>query len=186
MDFYKKTGVNYIWFSNEGSFAKLINLVGIDNAPEDISVSSIASTADTSDGTGTVMRSEIGKVWNEDKTREFKSSYYRFEKAFKEQKGDKLLHITTGDAYLGLLELAGFEMLAGLSYDDTVKAIKSVWQEFLVMEEQFKVEVSLNPPEAKKSLISHILPASYSAAKPLKIAFIYDREPGLSDLLYAH
>jgi Uncharacterized ABC-type transport system, periplasmic component/surface lipoprotein len=186
MDFYKKTGVNYIWFSNEGSFAKLINLVGIDNAPEDISVSSIASTADTSDGTGTVMRSEIGKVWNEDKTREFKSSYYRFEKAFKEQKGDKLLHITTGDAYLGLLELAGFEMLAGLSYDDTVKAIKSVWQEFLVMEEQFKVEVSLNPPEAKKSLISHILPASYSAAKPLKIAFIYDREPGLSDWLYAH
>ena len=186
MDFYKKTGVNYIWFSNEGSFAKLISLVGEDNAPEDMSVSSFGSVAETAGEVKVVTRTEIGKVWSEDKIREFKASYYRFEKAFKEQNGGKLVHITPGDAYLGLLELTNFDRLAGMTYDETVKAIKSVWQEFLVMEEHYKVEVSLNPPEAKRSLISHILPASYSAAKPLKIAFIYDREPAQSDWLYAH
>ena len=186
MDFYKKTGVNYIWFSNEGSFAKLINLVGEDNAPEDMSVSSYGSAAETSGSVGIVTRTEFGKVWSEDKCREFKASYYRFEKAFKEMNGGKLTHITSGDAYLGLLELTSFDKLCDFSYDDTVKAIKAVWQEFLVMEEHYKVEVSLNPPEAKRSLISHILPASYSASRPLKIAFLYDREPAQSDWLYAH
>ena len=187
MDFYKKTGVNYIWFSNEGSFAKLITEVGVDRSEESISTSTATSSnADSADGSGAVTRAEFGKVWSDEKTLEFKAAYYRFASAFKEQKGDKLLHITTGDAFLGMIGIKGFDAVAELSQEAMKQGIKEMWQEFLVMEEQFEVEVSLNPPEAKRSIISHILPQQYSAAKPLKIAFIYDREPDSSDWLYAH
>ena len=187
MDFYKKTGVNYIWFSNEGSFARLINAVGMDGDHQNISTSTASSSnADSADGSGAVTRTEFGKVWSEETTLEFKAAYYRFESAFKEQKGDTLMHITTGDAFLGMIDILGFGAVRELSQNEMKQGIKDIWQEFLVMEEQFEVEVSLNPPEAKRSIISHILPQQYSAAKPLKIAFIYDREPDSSDWLYAH
>ena len=186
MDFYKKTGVNFIWFSSEGSFARLINAVGVDINENEISVSSNASQTDSPDGSGTVTRTEIGKVWSDEKTLKLKAAYRRFEKSFKEQKGEKLMHITPGDAFLGVLELEGFDAVEEKSLEDMKKVIRDMWQEFLVMDERYQVEVSLAPPETKKSIISHILPQQYSASRPLKVAFIYDREPGLSDWLYAH
>ena len=135
MDFYKKTGVNYIWFSNEGSFAKLITEVGVDRSEESISTSTATSSnADSADGSGAVTRAEFGKVWSDEKTLEFKAAYYRFASAFKEQKGDKLLHITTGDAFLGMIGIKGFDAVAELSQEAMKQGIKEMWQEFLVME----------------------------------------------------
>ena len=61
-----------------------------------------------------------------------------------------------------------------------------MWQEFLVVNEEYEVEVSLDPPEERTTKLSHILAPNYSASKPLKVAFIYGVDPAQSDWFYAH
>lgn len=191
MDFNKKTGINNIWFSHEGCFQRLMNAVkaapvhGGELGDED-NTSSVVSSSDSIDGAGTIIRADVRKVWKEDTVLEYKAAYKRFEKAFKQKDGDQLENITTGDAFLTFIEIKGFDAVCDMSLEDILVNISAMWQEFLVINEQSEVEVSLDPPEGKTNVIKKILTPSYSAAKPLKVAFLYDREPGQSDWLYAH
>ena len=67
LDFYKLTGINYIWFSKEGSFAKLTKAVG--KGPEE--------------------------TWTEEDQKNFSSIFTEFSELF-ESRGGKKLPITTG------------------------------------------------------------------------------------------
>lgn len=191
MDFNKKTTVNFIFFSNEGSYRRLINAVN--DAPvhggkleEKAVVSEVGTATDTADGTGTAIRAETSRIWSDDTILELKAAYRRFDKAFKLKGGDHLKEITTGDAFLTFVEVEGFDAVCDMSIDEIEAGISSMWQEFLVVNEQYQVEVSLTPPSDKENVISKILAPNYSASKPLKVAFIYDKDPSTSNWLYQH
>ena len=191
MDFNKKTGVNFIWFSQEGSYKRLIDLVS--NAPEhggviseEPLVTEVSAGGDSADGTGTAIRAESAKIWSEDTILELKAAYRRFEKAFKTKGGDHLENVTTGDAFLAFVDVSGFDSVSDMSIEDIQSGISSMWQEFLVINERYEVEVSLNPPEEKKNVISHLISRKPSAENPLKIAFLYNGDPLQSDWLYQH
>ncbi len=190
MDFNRKTGVNFIWFSNEGSFKRLIDVVR--EAPihgghqqDDNTTTEVSAGGDSADGSGIALRQESAKVWSEDTILELKAAYRRFATGFKNRGGNHL-DITTGDAFLAFIELEGFDEVCEMSIEDMQEAIGSMWQEFLVINEKYEVEVSLNPPEERNRVISHLLGQKISPQKPLKVAFIYDRDPLQSEWLYQH
>ena len=74
MDFYNLSGVNYVWFSEEGDFAKLQRLIG--KRPDE--------------------------VWSDDDKLMFSAMFARFAAAYKANGGDKL-DITTCDAFLNFI-----------------------------------------------------------------------------------
>ena len=191
MDFNKKTGINSIWFTQLGSYKRLMDQVAmaekhggeLDDTPQS---SQLASASDSADGTGILIRTEVGRIWSDDTILELKAAYKRFEKGFKQKGGKKLNNISTGDAFLTFVELKGFDNVCEMSIEEFEIGVTSMWQEFLVMNERYEVEVSLDPPEEKKTVLSSILSPNYSAAKPLKAAFVYDADTADSDWVYAH
>ncbi len=162
MDFNKITGINIIWFSKEGNFKKLVAEAGKEFDPE-------------------------GPKWDDDSILNLTSAYYNFSKAFEEKGGKKLENITTGDALLAFIEAKEYGNVISMTKDEMKRYISEMWEEFVMMNKNSEVEVSLDPPEEKKaSLISNIFSSQPSASNPLKVAFIYDRDPATSDWLYGH
>lgn len=79
LDFYKDTKINSIWFSEEGSFAKLYELVG----------------------------KRPGERWSQEECSNLQTAFYRFTQAY-ELTGCDLTNITTGDAFLMYLQIYGY------------------------------------------------------------------------------
>ncbi|MCR5212962.1 MAG: BMP family ABC transporter substrate-binding protein [Eubacterium sp.] len=191
MDFNKKTSVNFILFTHEGCYKRLLNAVKeadihggeIGESPV---ISQVSTVGDSADGGGTAIRAEASLIWSEDTILELKAAYRRFEKAFKKRGGDHLSEVTTGDAFLTFVEVTGFDALCDMNLEEIETAISSMWQEFLVINEQYEVEVSLDPPPEKDNVITKIFSQNYTASKPLKVAFIYDKDPSNSNWLYQH
>ena len=191
MDFYKKTGVNYIFFSHEGGYERLMEQVRVcpkhgGEVTEEPTVSEVGTASDSADGSGVAIREEVSKLWSDHTLLELKAAYKRFEKGFKLRGGDHLQDITTGDAFVVFLELKGFDNVCEMSLEEMQSGISSMWQEFLVVNDKYEVEVSLDPPDEKSSLITQILSPNYSSSKPLKVAFIYNSDPTESNWTYAH
>ncbi len=78
LDFYKLTSINYLWFSQEGSFPKLLRLVG----------------------------AKPDQVWTDDEKLDFHSAYIHFTDVF-EEKGGRKLSLTFGDAFLLYMKICG-------------------------------------------------------------------------------
>ena len=80
LDFYKDTKINYIYFSDEGSFARLYELIG----------------------------KKPGESWNSEDRADFQAAFVRFNSAY-ELMGGPLTGITPGDAFLIYLEVYGYD-----------------------------------------------------------------------------
>ncbi len=117
LDFYESSHINYIWFTKEGSFAKLQELVG--KKPEEI--------------------------WSDDDRMNFYSIYYRFKKEYESKKTD--LSITTGDAFLSFMEVHGYENICNFYSDELKKMIHKTWEEFSLLDEDENIEIMLDPTE---------------------------------------
>lgn len=117
LDFYELTQINYIYFSKEGSFAKLQELVG----------------------------KESGEAWSEDDCMNFYSVFFRFKKEFENKNTD--LTITTGDAFLSFIEVHGFENVSSLYGDDFKKLINKTWEEFNLLDTEEDIDLKLDPTE---------------------------------------
>ena len=117
LDFYKASNINYIWFSKEGNFAKLQELVG----------------------------KEPDEMWSDDDRMNFFSIYYRFKKEYENKKTD--LSITTGDAFLSFMEVHGYENICSFSSDELKKKISKTWEEFKLLDTDENVEIMLDPTD---------------------------------------
>lgn len=209
MDFYAKTGVNYIWFTKTGSFQHLIDLVNergakIRNEKKSEAAGNDASESRVQDDKAflsSMMNREgasdlISKVeidtdmsqkWTEDDTLDFSSAYRRFVKVYEAKGGKKLEGITAGDAFLALADIVGYDKMCDMLNSELQEELGKIWEEFRMLNEADAVSLSLVPPEEKKkNLIQAILKPEPTAEKPLRCAFIYDRDPSTSDWLYGH
>lgn len=122
LDFYELTKINYIWFSKEGSFSKLQELVG----------------------------KQEGEVWSEDDCMDFRSIYLRFKMNF--EKKNKNLTVTVGDAFLTFIELHGYRNICDTSMKELNELMEKSWEEFNLIGEEEDIELKLDPTEKKSLL----------------------------------
>ena len=136
LDFYELTQINYIWFSEEGNFKKMLEAVGKDTQT----------------------------VWTDDERLEFSSIYRRFMAEYKAQEKDKL-SVTVGDAFLAFVQLYGYEDILRMTTKELKELVSKSWEEFSLLEEDDEVELKMDPNNEKKSLLNILLPFGISSLK---------------------
>lgn len=156
LDFYKVSSIDYLTFSQEGCYARILSVLG--KQPDDL--------------------------WTDDEKMDFHSAYVHFLDVF-EEKGGRKLPITPGDAFLTYLEIYGYEDFLKKSYQELREEIRAVWKDFEIYPAKRSVELVMAPTEKEeeKPLVTRILPLP---AAPVKIAFIHDRAPEDSSWTYSH
>ena len=156
MDFYRLTGINYIWFSKEGSYAKLL----------------------------AACDKKTNEVWTEDEKMDFSSNYMRFLKVF-EEKGGKKLRGTTGDAMLLYLSVYPYAQMSDKTENELRQELSKLWSEFTVLETPAEETLVLDKTESGDAgLISRFL--GTSGPKNLTVAFVHDRDASQSGWTYSH
>ncbi len=128
LDFYKAAPINYVWFSQEGSFPKLQEAVG--KAP--------------------------GEEWTEDDCLKFSSTYAQFESEYMAKGGAKL-KITTGDAFLAFVTLYGYKEIAEKTASEMKELITKSWEEFELLQEEQEIDLKMKPNQEKKPLLNILL-----------------------------
>ncbi len=136
MDFYQAAPINYIWFSQEGSFQKLQKAVG----------------------------KEPGEVWTHEDLLNFSALYTRFTAEYKAKGGDKL-QITPGDAFLAFITLYGYEATETKTTNELKELIAKSWEEFKLLQEDQDIDLKMKPTQEKKPILSILLPLSLSKLK---------------------
>lgn len=157
LDFYEDTKINYVWFTEEGCFEKLLKEVG----------------------------KELGEVWSEDDRLEFSSIYHRFTNEYTSNGGDKL-HITVGDAFLSFISLYGYQEVCGLLNNDLKELIIKSWEEFILLDKKLDVDLKLDPNYEKETIFNKLktlgtgkLKVAFIYAKaPTSSAWTYAHELG--------
>ena len=158
LEFNRYSKINFIEFTKRGSYQKLMRMMG----------------------------KSYGEWWTIEEQRRFSSAYYFFEKAYKENGGDKL-KITIGDAMLNYIKIYGYPELQNAGDAEISMNLKKMWEDIALIEENETSELKTTPPEEKElkpSVLSMILPI----AKPskLKAAFVYDVPPDKSGWVSDH
>ena len=157
LDFYEGTKINYVWFTEEGCFAKLLKEVG----------------------------KELGEIWSENDRLEFSSIYNRFTNEYKANGGEKL-HITAGDAFLSFISLYGYQKVCELLNSELKELIIKSWEEFILLNKELDVDLKLNPNNKKETILNKIktlgtgkLKVAFIYAKtPISSAWTYAHELG--------
>lgn len=129
MDFYKLTGVNYLWFSQEGCFRHLLELVG-ENSTEE---------------------------WTEEQKRDFGSAHHNFCMAWRAQGGAKL-PLLSGDAFLIFIDIYGYENIKDLTENEMKEKIDLLWEEFTTESKGREIQLRMEPAKkGRKKLMDYFL-----------------------------
>lgn len=136
LDFYEESKINYVWFSEEGSFPKLREAVG----------------------------KKPGETWEEDDKLLFSSTYTRFSIEFKQQGGSEL-KITPGDAFLSFITLYGYETVCDMTTKELKTLTAKNWEDFKLLEKEESIDLKLDPNQEKTPLLKLILPSSMTVVK---------------------
>jgi len=131
VDFYELSKINYIYFSNLGSFAKLQEAVG----------------------------KEENEAWTDDDRLDFSSVYARFSAEYKANGGGKL-PITAGDAFLAFIKIYDYKSLIDKTSNEIRELVVNSWEEFMIDGPEHQVELKMEPVQEKKHLLNRILPIS--------------------------
>ena len=160
LQFYKVAAINYIYFSKEGSFPKLLELLNRTKKEE----------------------------WDDDFKKEFFSCYHRFKKAFESLGGEKI-DITVGDALLEFLKVFSLDDINRKTLDELVEEISKIWENIQLLEQEAPVGLQMEPAEEPShkgimNLLTNVL--TFSNKKKLKIAFVHDKKKETSVWTYSH
>ncbi len=156
LEFYRKTEINYLNFSQPGSYIKITKQMGID----------------------------LEHIWSEVEKEQFRSSYIRFKKVF-EKKGGNKLSLTCGDAFLLYINIYGYADLQPKGDSEIQKEITKIWNDFVFYPQKPEVRLIMDADHnsEKKTLVRRILPQN---PEPLKIAFIHTKTVETSSWTYGH
>ena len=156
MDFYRRTRINFIWFSKEGGFAQLVELCG----------------------------RKQDEVWTEEQVEDFSDAYHRFSDLLKGSGGDKL-KITGGDAFLTYLQLHPYEELKEKPAGRMKAEIASIWKELSVLSDDPESALQMDPSGSSESgpLTRYF---SGIPSRDLSVAFIHQKPMEISGWVYGH
>ncbi len=157
LDFYEVSNFCDIWFTREGSYRKLLTLMG----------------------------KKKGEIWDDEERRSFQSASAKFGKAFKKAHGEKL-EINASDAFLLYVEIYSYKQVVEETENEIYRALQKMWKEIVLAAHGDQVELMQNPQEWKPSFIGRLLPTDPFSPDIVKIAFIYPKTKETSSWTYAH
>lgn len=156
MDFYEVSGSYDVWFSKEGSYKKLIKLMG--KSPEDI--------------------------WTKEERSAFHAACEKFGKAYQAAFSEKI-KLSASDALLLYIEVYGYDKLKAQALTELRDSLVKAQKELQLVEKGSQVTLVKDPESAKSSILGKILPTT-PAPEDLKIAFLYHKTPETSSWAYTH
>lgn len=156
LDFYRITRINYVWFSQEGSYPKMMQL--IDN--------------------------NAGVEWTKDEQSLFRSAWLAFNREYKALGGEKL-SCTPADALLTYMQLFDYATLFEDTPEEIRHNMQKIWDEFLLIDKDDSIALLMNPNEEapKKGILSKLLS---SGPEHLQVAFIHHKTAETSAWTYGH
>ncbi len=164
LPFYEVTGIFGFTFSQEGCYEKLAARLGQD----------------------------LENPWPEALVNDFRDAYDKFSAAFSKFHPTDL---RTEDAFLIYLTMFPLERLLNSSSDDLAKHMNRMWNEFITESGDARIKLVDDPrlidkkagtlSEDRVARFMMALPL-YSKSKPLKIAFIHEKNEKNSSWVYGH
>lgn len=138
-------------------------------------------------GSYLALQQAVGKkpdeAWTEDERRRLAAACHYFHKAYAAL-GGKKLSSTLGDALLSYIKVYGYPQLCSAGETEIRKNLSKMWEEVALQQEEAPIELKLTPAEEKKpGLLSAVIP---SAPAVRKVAFLYDKSPGISGWVLGH
>ena len=158
LEFYRDSQINYVWFTQEGSFDKLTEAVG----------------------------KQKGEKWTDDEKMDFKSFFNRFTDIF-EAKGGASLKATSSDALLFYLSLYPYEDVRNKTQAEMKADVDRIWDQFpLLGSSATDSSVVLDPSQEIGSGNVFTRFFKSTSSKQLKVSFIHDRTAEDSSWTYGH
>ena len=158
MDFYRASRVNTIYFSREGSFSRLCQLLGKD----------------------------LQTPWDEDDRRSFSSAFLRFTEIY-EEKGGGRLPLTAGDGFLLYLGVYGWEGMLEESMEKLRREITLLWPDLEALASAGSVRLITQPAKEEantgKTLLKKLIP---SVRPRVTVGFLHHGTIYTSGWTYAH
>ena len=129
-----------------------------------------------------LLGKEQQEPWTDEERRRFTAAFAAFRSACAAAGGNRL-RAAVGDAFLACLEIYGYEKLRESGTDALKQAVVRMWEEVRLQQEDAPIEIKSEPADEKKpGLLARVLPA----ARPVKVAFVYDRSPETSAWALGH
>lgn len=160
LDFYQVSFNCDVWFSHEGSYGKLL----------------------------AVMGKKPDEVWDEDTRMYFKATYDLFSRVFQGFRTDDM-EMTASDAFLIYAELFGYDMVKNRTEDQMRQDLAKIKDELTLTAGGSRIELVEQPEEVEVSagkLINWLKPSSVIEPEMLKIAFIHSKGKETSSWVYGH
>lgn len=161
LKFYRITHINYLVFTKEGSYPKLLEVLG---RPDK-------------------------KDWNEEFSRTFHAAYFRFRNFFQETGGSRL-SLTAADAFLEYVKIFPVEELAELPDAKLKENVRSIWEAYELSVNETPVAIQMQPDEETRKgfvgKITNAIAGGSSGRSHLKVAFVYDKTKETSSWTYGH
>ncbi|MDO5128187.1 MAG: BMP family ABC transporter substrate-binding protein [Eubacteriales bacterium] len=127
LEFYKLTEINYLHFSEEGCYKRLLELTCED----------------------------VTAVWDEDQRKDFGSAHHNFCTALKSRGGEKL-PIESGDAFLIFIDIYGYENIKDLTGNEMKGKVDLLWDEFKDESKGQEIELRMEPSKkGRKRLMEY-------------------------------
>ncbi len=157
LDFFEVSHHCDIWFTREGSYKKLLQ----------------------------VMCKKENEIWDEEERIRFRSAYNRFAEAFRSSHSEKL-SITVSDAFLSYVKIYGYDQTKQETTQEMFQSLQKIWMEILLTDKGSQVKLVENPQEAKPNLLNRLLPAGITMPEDFKVAFVHPKTTETSSWTYTH
>lgn len=164
LDFYNSTNINYLFFSREGGYTRICQILG----------------------------RKKHQRWTMDERIDFRSSYNRFSEAYEDVFG-KSKNSAIGDALITYLLVFGYNQLSEELPAEIRNNLKKIKEEIILDQkdepQEEKIAVKLDPtPDPKQNVLTKIVTSATkpSAKNTTKIAFIHNKTAETSSWTYAH
>ena len=134
-----------------------------------------------------LLGQNLDDPWPEDKVRSLTSTLYQFTRSYRARGGDMLAQ-TVADAFLLYVRSYATSGPLGISSAEMDRRVARLWGELVVAAQDDSIAYLEAPSERRGRLVSKVKSVSRSlrATKPLRLAFVYDRDPGISGWTAQH
>jgi len=137
VDFYRVTRLHNVIFSEEGRYAKLLEVMGKSDK----------------------------ELWTDDERKNFGSVFFTFSEAVRKQNGGVLKKATPSDAFLSFLSIYKYDDVLKMSKDAVADLVAKSWKEIALLEEDNEVELKMDPTDATKPLLNKLIPMGKKSHK---------------------
>lgn len=160
LDFYQVSFNSDVWFSKEGCYNQLLELLG----------------------------KEPGQVWEAEERSYFKAVYDLFAKVFQAKRTEEI-EMTASDAFLLYLQFFAYPVVREQTEAQMKRGLDSIWDELLLQANGSQIDLVEQPAAVEQpvsKLLNWLKPSAVVEPEMLKVAFIYTKNRENSCWAYGH